>query len=63
MVVCLFSTPENGVLIQDSFAMSQIHNKIIGMDTPYFYFMKKVNACKFNCRYWIYSYINVISSE
>ena len=42
MVVCLFCTPENGVLIQDSFAMSQIHNKIIGMDTPYFYFMKKV---------------------
>ncbi len=42
MVVCLFSTPDNGVLIQDSFAMSQSHNKIIGMDTPYFYFMKKV---------------------
>ena len=43
MVVCLFATSENGVVIQDSFAMSPILNRIIGMDTPYFFFMKKVN--------------------
>ena len=43
MVVCLFATSENGVVIQDSFAMSPALNRIIGMDTPYFFFMKKVS--------------------
>ena len=42
MVVSLFITPENGLLIQDSFQMAQIHNRLIGLDVPYYYFMKKV---------------------
>ncbi len=46
MVVSLFATPEHGVLIQDSFAMAQAHNRIIGLDSPHFYFMKKVRVTR-----------------
>ena len=42
MVVSLFVTPESGILIQDSFAMGDLHNKLIGLQVPYYYFMKKV---------------------
>ncbi len=41
-MVSLFVTPENGVLIQDSFPMNVIYNKLIGVEVPHFYFMKKV---------------------
>ncbi|ESO81986.1 hypothetical protein LOTGIDRAFT_223604 [Lottia gigantea] len=42
MIVSLFCTPENGVLIQDSFPMSVQHNKLLGIEVPNLYFAKNV---------------------
>ena len=57
MVVSLFVTAENGILIQDNFAMANQHNSLLGLDVPYFYFSKKVSITKksvsqkkFHCR-------------
>ena len=44
MVISLFITPENGILMQDSFAMNSAHANLLGLEVPYFYFLKKV--CK-----------------
>lgn len=45
MVVSLFCTSENGVLIQDSFPMSPQYNTLLGIEVPYLYFVKKVSKC------------------
>ena len=42
LIVSLFITPENGILIQDSFALHHSHNSLLGLEAPYFYFTKKV---------------------
>ncbi len=47
MIVSLFVTPDNGILIQDSFAMDTVFNNMMGLEAPYYYFMKKV--CWHNC--------------
>ncbi|CAH1793660.1 unnamed protein product, partial [Owenia fusiformis] len=41
MIVSLFVTPENGVLIQDSFSMKKSHSSMLGMQVPYYYFARK----------------------
>ncbi|BFZ17235.1 hypothetical protein BsWGS_20274 [Bradybaena similaris] len=41
MVVSLFCTHENGVLIQDSFSLSANFGQLIGVEVPYYYFTKK----------------------
>ncbi|XP_041362442.1 intraflagellar transport protein 140 homolog [Gigantopelta aegis] len=41
MIVSLFCTPENGVLIQDSFAIPEQYNSLLGVQVPYHYFVKK----------------------
>ena len=43
MVVTLFSTPESGIIIQDSFSPSLLHDRLVGLQVPYFYFTKKVS--------------------
>lgn len=42
MIVSLFSTPENGTLIQDSFPMPEQFQALLGVEVPYYYFVKKV---------------------
>ena len=42
MVVSLFVTPENGIVIQDSFSLSKKHSGLLGVLVPYYYFTKKV---------------------
>ncbi|XP_074648558.1 intraflagellar transport protein 140 homolog [Tubulanus polymorphus] len=44
MVVSLFSTPENGILMQDSYARNPSFQAIIGLDVPYYYFVKKTET-------------------
>ncbi|XP_067952050.1 intraflagellar transport protein 140 homolog [Watersipora subatra] len=44
LVVSLFSTPEHGTMIQDSFAMHRTHNSFLGFEVPYFYFAVKSDA-------------------
>ncbi|XP_060569057.1 intraflagellar transport protein 140 homolog [Ruditapes philippinarum] len=41
MVVSLFCTPENGILIQDSFPLSDDYNCLLGIEVPYHYFVRK----------------------
>ncbi|XP_064637216.1 intraflagellar transport protein 140 homolog [Lineus longissimus] len=41
MIVSLFSTPENGILLQDNFAMNLTYSGLIGLEVPYYYFIKK----------------------
>jgi len=43
MVVTLFSTPENGTLIQDSFPMPEQYQALLGVEVPYYYCVKKVS--------------------
>ncbi|XP_070580461.1 intraflagellar transport protein 140 homolog isoform X2 [Ptychodera flava] len=42
VIVSLFSTLEHGVMLQDSFAVSENHNAFMGLEVPYFYFVKKL---------------------
>ncbi|PIK61717.1 putative intraflagellar transport protein [Apostichopus japonicus] len=42
IVVSLFSTLEQGVVMQDSFALHSGYDKLIGVEVPYYYFIKKV---------------------
>jgi len=42
MVVSLFVTPENGILVQDSFASAGQGNRLLTLEIPYYYFSKKV---------------------
>ena len=42
MVVSLFCTPENGILIQDSSPLSDEYNCLLGIEVPYHYFVRKV---------------------
>ncbi|XP_052071458.1 intraflagellar transport protein 140 homolog isoform X2 [Mytilus californianus] len=46
MVVSLFSTPENGTLIQDSFPMPEQFQALLGVEVPYYYFVKKSETLK-----------------
>ncbi|KAK2157995.1 hypothetical protein LSH36_179g04000 [Paralvinella palmiformis] len=46
MVVTLFSTPESGIIIQDSFSLSQLHDRLVCLQVPYFYFTKKSERLK-----------------
>ncbi|XP_053388212.1 LOW QUALITY PROTEIN: intraflagellar transport protein 140 homolog, partial [Mercenaria mercenaria] len=41
MVVSLFCTPENGILIQDSFPLNDDYNCLLGIEVPYHYFVRK----------------------
>lgn len=41
IVVSLFSTLEQGILMQDSFALNTGYDKLIGVEVPYYYFIKK----------------------
>ncbi|XP_077862626.1 intraflagellar transport protein 140 homolog [Saccoglossus kowalevskii] len=41
VIVSLFSTLEHGVMLQDSFPLGATHNSLIGLEVPYFYFVKK----------------------
>lgn len=41
MVVSLFCTPENGILIQDSFTLSDEFSRMLGIEVPYHYFVRK----------------------
>lgn len=41
MVVSLFVTQDHGVIIQDSFPLSNEYESMFGVDVPYFYFIKK----------------------
>ncbi|ELT94193.1 hypothetical protein CAPTEDRAFT_114177 [Capitella teleta] len=43
LVVSLFVSVENGVLIQDSFALSSQHSSLLGLEAPYFFFSKKAD--------------------
>ena len=42
MVVSLFVTPESGILVHDSFPLSLQYELLIGVETPYYYFVAKV---------------------
>ena len=42
MVVSLFCTQENGILIQDSFPLADEYNCLLGIEVPYHYFVRKV---------------------
>ena len=42
MVVSLFATQENGILIQDSFSLEAHYNNLLGLQVPYYYFVLKV---------------------
>ena len=42
MVVSLFVTSENGIVIQDSFGINKKHSGMVGLQVPYYYFVKKV---------------------
>lgn len=44
MIVSLFCTPENGILIQDSFPLSEDYNCLLGIEVPYHYFVRKVTV-------------------
>jgi hypothetical protein len=48
LIVSLFVSVENGVLTQDSFPLSNLHHKLLGLESPYFYFSKTVSfdVCK-----------------
>lgn len=41
MIVSLFSTPENGILIQDSFPLPEQYQTLLGIEVPYHYFVNK----------------------
>ncbi|XP_052768007.1 intraflagellar transport protein 140 homolog [Mya arenaria] len=41
MVVSLFCTPENGILIQDSFPLCDEYERMLGIEVPYHYFVRK----------------------
>lgn len=43
MIVSLFSTPENGILIQDSFPLPEQYQTLLGIEVPYHYFVNKVS--------------------
>lgn len=43
MIVSFFITPEHGILLQDAFEISQVCEKLIGAETPYVYFTRKVS--------------------
>ena len=42
MIVSLFCTQENGILIQDSFPLNDEYNCLLGIEVPYHYFVRKV---------------------
>lgn len=42
-MVSLFCTPENGILIQDSFPLSEEFECLLGIEVPYHYFVRKVS--------------------
>jgi len=44
MVVSLFCTPENGILIQDSFPLNEEYECLLGIEVPYHYFVRKVSS-------------------
>lgn len=44
LVVSLFSTLEHGVVMQDSFALGSANDKLVGVEVPYYYFIKKVRT-------------------
>ncbi|OWF41021.1 intraflagellar transport protein 140 homolog [Mizuhopecten yessoensis] len=46
MVVSLFCTPENGILIQDSFQMPEQFQALLGIEVPYYYNIKKSENLK-----------------
>ena len=39
----LFTTPEHGTVIQDSFPMDVSFNRFLGFEVPYFYFSVKAD--------------------
>lgn len=41
LVIALFSTPENGILVQDHFAIDSAYFSLLGVQVPYFYLVKK----------------------
>ncbi|KAJ7347632.1 hypothetical protein OS493_039919, partial [Desmophyllum pertusum] len=41
MVISLFSTPENGILLQDFFPVDSAYFSLLGVQVPYFYLVKK----------------------
>ncbi|XP_077980431.1 intraflagellar transport protein 140 homolog [Glandiceps talaboti] len=43
IIVSLFSTLEHGVMLQDSFALSDNYNTLMGLEVPFFYFVKKLS--------------------
>ena len=42
-MVSLFTTPEHGTMIQDSFPMNRTFNSFLGFQVPYFYFSVKAD--------------------
>lgn len=44
MVISLFCTSENGILIQDNFPMPSYFQRMMGVEVPYYYFTLKVKT-------------------
>jgi len=44
MVVSLFCTTDNGILIQDSFSRPASCESLLALEIPFYYFKKKVGA-------------------
>jgi intraflagellar transport protein 140 len=55
MVVSLFATPENGVLLHDSIPLDSKYTGLIGIDIPYLYFCKKVCLVIRKCDLFLFS--------
>ena len=53
----LFCTQENGILIQDSFPLSDEYNCLLGIEVPYHYFVRKVSL--FTHYYFLSLYFHV----
>ena len=45
--MCLFVTPESGVLIQDNFPVNPCHSALLAVQVPYFFFAKRVSPLAF----------------
>eukprot|EP00794_Sanderia_malayensis_P006805 gene6805-7574_t len=40
-IISFFYTPDNGIIVQDHYMMDPSHSGLLGMEIPYFYFVKK----------------------
>ena len=54
MVVSLFASSDHGILIQDAFLTPAEFQILIGVEVPYFYFVRKVQTLFFALPYAVF---------